>query len=72
MNTEHIFTQFRQANPEYRLSLFLQYRDLRSYFQEIEKEELQPENTKQQIIFETRRVKPPLSRIVRWCYTLFS
>jgi hypothetical protein len=67
--TENIVKDFRKGNSEQRLSLFLQYGQLRPAFEEIEKEEsatLKTESAKSQ------QKITPFRQFIRWCYSLMS
>ena len=72
INTNYICDQYRQANPDRRLFLFMHYRQHRPFFENIEKEESLLNNTTEAMISETERLKSPVWRMLRWCYPLFS
>jgi hypothetical protein len=72
MNIEHLVTQYRQANSDYRLALYMQYRQFRSFFEEIEQEEWEAKITTREIKHKPALTRSSLARIMRWCYSLFS
>lgn len=76
-NTDRTIDDFRKGNSEQRLSLFLQYSNLRSAFENIEKEESKTLYSKaaksqQGMTNMDRTTITPFRQLIRWCYSLMS
>ena len=70
-----IITDFKESNAQQRLELYMQYRELRSDFDNIEKEEISNQtHTTQQLVIEPEKVYNNQSifvRIKNCCLSLF-
>ena len=76
---DNVFADFKDADNQQRLGLYLHHRDLRADFDKIENEEVIPEKAKssasQKSAFKpvnTKEVQSPFVRMKRWCFSILS
>jgi hypothetical protein len=76
-NFDVILTEFKDGNDQCRLDLYMNHRDLRSDFDQLENEEttsLKSELTDaQQVVIKTGKIKTQQSHFVRmkrWCFSI--
>ena len=72
---EDIFTDYKEGNAHQRIELYMQHRELRSNFDQIENEEsiLKTEDSRQ-IVIEPSKInnrQPFFVRMKRWCFSIF-
>ena len=74
-NYNDIIKDFRESNAQERLELYMQYRDMRSDFDQIEKEEISAQmDATQQLVIEPEKVHNKQSifvKIKNCCLSLF-
>ena len=76
---DNVFADFKDADNQQRLGLYLHHRDLRSDFDKIEHEELISEKAEktdsqnvEHIPGNTVRQQSPFMKMKRWCFSILS
>jgi hypothetical protein len=71
-NINLIFEKYHKGNIEQRLYLYLEFRELRYFFEQIEKQENSKTQQLKIIKEETVHSASHYRRVIRWCYALMS
>ena len=76
---DDLIDDFKDGNDQHRLDLYMNHRNLRSEFDQIESEENTLQNTKltdsKQVVIKPNRVNKQQSLLVRmkqWCFSILS
>jgi len=73
---EDIFAEFKKGNAQQRLDLYMQHRELRSDFDQIENEKISTQtHPSHQIVIEPSKANNQQSlfvRMKRWCFAILS